>query len=62
MAKTITVTFDNDGPEEELNAIREKFRKVLRGEAVAEPEVVGQWDPQGGHGNLGTTPSGSLRF
>ena len=62
MGKTITVTFDDDIPEEQLEQVREKIKKVLRGEAVPEPEVVGQWDPQGGHGNIGTSPSGGLRF
>jgi len=51
MPKTITVTFDKDIPDEELEQLREKVRKVLRGEAVPEAEVVGQWslsDPSGG--------------
>lgn len=42
MAKQITVSFDNDVPEKELEQLREKIRMVLRGEAVPEPEVVGQ--------------------
>lgn len=46
MGETITVTFDEDVPEEQLEEIREKFRKVLNGEAVPEPEVVGQRDPK----------------
>jgi len=62
MGKTITVTFDDDIPEEQLEQVREKIKKVLRGEAVPEPEVVGQWDPQGGHGNIGTSPGTGLRF
>ncbi len=61
MGKTITVTFDNDVPEEALEAVREKIRKVLRGEAVPEAEVVGQWDPTGGHGNVGTSPGTGIR-
>ena len=57
MAKTITVSFDQDLPEEHLEELREKIRKVLRGEAVPEAEVVGQFDPRhGGGGNVGSTP------
>jgi hypothetical protein len=57
MAKTITVSFDNDMPEEGLEDLREKIRKVLRGEAVPEAEVVGQYDPnRGGGSNVGSTP------
>jgi hypothetical protein len=51
MPKEITVTFDKDIPDEQLEELREKIRKVLRGEAVPEAEVVGQWnpnDPSGG--------------
>lgn len=55
MAKTITVTFKNDVPESQLEALREKIRKVLRGEAVPEAEVVGQWNP-GDPGSVGSTP------
>ncbi len=61
MAKSITVSFKDDVPEEQLEGIREKIRAVLRGEAVAEAEVVGQWDPTGGHGSVGTSPGGGLR-
>jgi len=45
MAKQITVTFDKDLPEAQLELLREKIRKVLRGESVPENEVVGQWSP-----------------
>ena len=57
MAKTITVSFDKDMPEESLEQLREKIRMVLRGEAVPEAEVVGQYDPRhGGGSNVGSTP------
>ncbi len=46
MGKTITVEFENDVPEEQLDVLREKIRKVIAGEAVPEDEVVGQVDPR----------------
>ncbi len=45
MGKTITVTFEKDVPEPQLEELRTKIRAVLRGEAVPEAEVVGQWRP-----------------
>jgi hypothetical protein len=45
MGKTITVTFETDVPEPQLEEIRNKIRLILRGEAVPEAEVVGQWHP-----------------
>ena len=58
MAKTITVTFENDMGEEELEGLREKIRMVLRGEAVPAAEVVGQWsaDPSVGTPGPGKSP------
>jgi hypothetical protein len=55
MAKSITVTFQKDVPEAQLELLRDKIRKVLRGEAVPEAEVVGQWNP-GDPGSVGSTP------
>ena len=55
MGKQITVSFEQDVPEEQLEELREKIRKILRGEAVAEAEVVGQWSG-GDPGNVGSVP------
>ena len=59
MSKTITITFDKDIPEQHLEVIKGKIRAVLRGEAVPEDEVVGQWDPGSssvGAGSLSLNP------
>ncbi len=56
MGKNIQVNFESDVPEEQLEIIRDKIRKVLRGEAVAAEEVVGQFDPRRGGGSVGATP------
>ena len=61
MSKTITVSFGQDMPEDKLEEIRQKIRKILAGESVPEAEVVGQWDPTGGHGSVGTSPGAGLR-
>lgn len=55
MASEIKVTFKQDVPEAQLEALRDKIRKLLRGEAVPEAEVVGQWNP-GDPGSVGSTP------
>jgi len=57
MSKTITITFEKDIPEENLEILRAKIRKVIAGEAVPEDEVVGQWDPGGS-----STGAGGLSF
>jgi hypothetical protein len=49
MGKTITVTFQDDLPEPQLEELRNKIRMILRGEAVPEAEVVGQWRPERDH-------------
>ena len=46
MGKTITVTFQDEIPEPQLEELRNKIRMILRGEAVPEAEVVGQWRPE----------------
>ena len=45
MGTTITIEFENDISDEELKDIEAKINKVLQGEAVPEPEVVGQRSP-----------------
>ena len=42
MAACITLTFERDVPAAELEALRDKIRRVLRGEAVPGVEVAGQ--------------------